>query len=259
MTNTPHYIKTPHMTETHTPPAGERIAKVIARSGFCSRREAEKLIESGRVKLDGKTIDKPGINVTAGNQILIDDKPLAGKDITRLWLFHKPRGVITSNGDPQGRTTVFEILPKTMPRVISVGRLDYNTEGLLLLTNNGELARYMELPATGWARSYKVRVYGAIDEKKLDILRKGVTIEGIYYAPAKIKVETTKNSNSWMVFAITEGKNLEIRRMLDYIGLEVSRLIRMSYGPFKIGTIPEGKVWEVPADTIKEQIKFEDL
>jgi 23S rRNA pseudouridine2605 synthase len=247
------------MTEKPKTDSSNRIAKVMAHSGLCSRREAEKLIESGRVTVDGVVITSPALNVTSENKILVDGKPIASKQTTRLWILHKPKGIITSNGDPQGRKTVFEILPKNMPRVISIGRLDYNTEGLLLLTTNGELARHMELPATSWVRTYKVRTYGAIDEKKLDILRRGVTIDGIDYAPAKIKVETSSRTNSWLIFSITEGKNLEVRKTLAHIGLEVNRLIRVAYGPFKLGEIPSGAVVEIPRETIEDKIKFKDF
>ncbi len=244
------------MTES---PSGERIAKVIARSGLCSRREAERMIESGRVSLDGNIIDKPGINVTPSNVILVDGKPIAAPEKARLWIFHKPKGVITSNGDPQGRKTVFEILPDYMPRVISVGRLDFNTEGLLLLTNDGKLARHMELPSTGWVRKYKVRAFGTIENHRLDILRRGATISGVKYGSAKIEVEKTQNDNSWLTVSITEGKNREVRKMLEFIGLEVNRLIRVSYGPFQLGSLDVLEAKEVSEQIIRQQINFQDV
>lgn len=223
-----------------------RIAKVIARSGLCSRRDAEKWILEGRVKIDGKIIDKPSINVTDKNIILVDNKPLPNIEEEKLWIFHKPKGCITSTKDPQGRQTVFDLLPKDMPRVVTIGRLDYNTEGLLLLTNSGELARHIELPSTGWIRTYKVRAFGNINNKKLEEIEKGVEIEGIKYAPAKIKFESSKNMNHWLLISITEGKNREVRKLLEYSGLTVNRLIRTSYGIFELGKLPVGKTIQIP-------------
>ena len=222
-----------------------RIAKIIARSGLCSRREAEKIILEGRVKVDGKTIDKPSINVTDNNIILVDGKPLAKAEEEKLWIFHKPKGCITSTKDPQGRKTVFDLLPSNMPRVITIGRLDFNTEGLLLLTNSGELARHIELPSTGWVRTYKVRAFGKIDNKKLEEIQKGIDIEGVKYAPAKIEFESSKNNNHWLTMSITEGKNREVRKLLEYTGLTVNRLIRTSYGTFKLEKLPVGKTIQV--------------
>jgi 23S rRNA pseudouridine2605 synthase len=223
----------------------ERIAKVIARSGLCSRRDAERMILQGRVKIDGKIIDSPAVNVTDENIILVDEKPLEKADEVAMWLFHKPKGCITTNKDPQGRTTVFDLLPEEMPRVISIGRLDYNTEGLLLLTNSGELARKIELPSTGWVRTYKVRAFGKINNVKLEEVRRGVEIDGIKYAPANITIQTSQKDNHWLEVSITEGKNREVRKILEYAELTVNRLIRTSYGVFELGDLPVGQVRKV--------------
>jgi len=232
----------------------ERIAKFIARAGVCSRREAERMIEQGRVKLDGEVLKSPAVTVTDQNKIEVDGEFIGAREKTRLWLFHKPKGVITSHADKEGRKTVFEILPDDMPRVISIGRLDYNTEGLLLLTNDGDLSRKLELPSTAWIRRYRVRAYGHIDNNKIEILRSGVTIEGIKYAPAKIEVEKTQGGNSWLSISITEGKNREIRKMLEFADLEVNRLIRTSYGPFQLGNLKPYQVKEVVGKVIREQV-----
>lgn len=223
----------------------ERIAKLIARSGLCSRREAEKWIEAGRVEVDGVIISSPAMNVNEKNLILVDKKPLPSKEATRLWIFHKPKGCITSHKDPEGRMTIFDLLPENMPRVISIGRLDYNSEGLILLTNDGELARRLELPSTGWVRTYRARAFGTPDERKLAQLKKGVTIDGVRYAPAKIEMEKKQGGNSWIKISITEGKNREVRKMLSYAGMEVNRLIRVSFGSFKLGGLEVGEVREV--------------
>jgi 23S rRNA pseudouridine2605 synthase len=223
-----------------------RVAKVIARSGLCSRRDAEKLILEGRVKIDGNIIEKPSINVTNENTILVDGKPIPEAEGEKLWIFHKPKECITSNKDPQGRQTIFDLLPNNMPRVMTIGRLDYNTEGLLLLTNSGELARHIELPSSGWIRTYKVRAFGNINKQKIEQIIKGVTIDGIKYAPAKIDIESSKNKNHWLLISITEGKNREVRKILEYAGLTVNRLIRTSYGIFKLEDIPIGKTVQIP-------------
>jgi 23S rRNA pseudouridine2605 synthase len=230
----------------------ERIAKIIARSGVCSRRDAEKLIELGQVKIDGLLVTKPGINISSKQQILINDKPIAKASNTRLWLFNKPKGYITSHKDPQNRPNVFDILPVNMPRVISVGRLDFNTEGLLLLTNDGQLSRHLELPVTGIKRIYKVRAYGRVENSKFDILRKGVMIQGVKYAPSVIEVDKTQGDNLWMQISLTEGKNREIRKMLEFIDLKVNRLIRIAYGPFQLENLKSGQVKEVTADKIRD-------
>lgn len=224
----------------------ERIAKVIARSGLCSRRDAERMILQGRVKIDARIIDSPAVNVTDEDVILVDEKPLQKADEVAMWLFHKPKGCITTNKDPQGRTTVFDLLPNDLPRVISIGRLDYNTEGLLLLTNSGGLARKIELPSTGWVRTYKVRAFGRIDNVKLESLRRGVEIDGIKYAPADIKLEKSQKDNHWLEVSISEGKNREVRKILEYAELTVNRLIRTSYGDFELGDLPVGQVRKVP-------------
>lgn len=233
---------------------GERIAKRIARSGYCSRREAEKLIEDRRVEVDGVTITTPAFKVTEDNIIRIDSETLPAKETTRIWLYYKPKGLITSHSDPQGRPTVFESLPKGLPRVISVGRLDFNTEGLLLLTNDGELSRYLELPGTGWARRYRVRVFGAIPNSMIKQLEEGITVNGVTYGSIKTSLDSHKGDNSWLTMTLKEGKNREIRNVLEYFGLKVSRLIRVSYGPFQLGSMKEGELKEVLQKVVKEQL-----
>lgn len=233
---------------------GERIAKRIARAGLCSRRDAERWIEAGRVVVNGEKLKTPACVVTDDDDIIVDGKPLPGKSRTRLFLYHKPAGLVTSHKDEQGRTTVFDKMPAEMPRVISVGRLDLNTEGLLLLTNDGELSRFLELPATGWTRKYRVRVHGHVDEKKLADLKKGVTVEGVHYKSIDAKFDHAQGSNSWLSVALTEGKNREIRRVMEHLNLQVNRLIRVSYGPFMLGKMPRGAIEEVPMTVMKSQI-----
>ncbi len=236
----------------------ERIAKFIARSGVCSRRAAEELILQQRVTLNGQVINSPAVNVEPTDKILIDGEKLPSIEQTRLWLYYKPTGLITSHKD-SSRPTVFDNLPAGMPRVISVGRLDLNSEGLLLLTNNGELSRLLELPQNGWSRRYKVKVHGQVTQQKLDSVSNGVTIDGVNYGPVKITIDNTQGTNTWLTITLSEGKNREIRRLMQYIGLEVARLIRLSYGPFQLGSLKKGEVKEVPHKVLKEQLggKFE--
>lgn len=241
------------MTDIQKP---ERIAKVMARAGLCSRREAERWIAEGRVKVDGEKLTTPAVTVTEDSNIVVDGKPLATKEQTRLWIFHKPKGMLVTHADPRGRKTIFDILPSELPRVVTIGRLDYNSEGLLLLTNDGGLARHLELPSTGWIRRYRVRAFGKVDEKKLEQLKKGVTIDKVRYAAASIEVEKTQGGNSWLNVGITEGKNREVRKMLAHAGLEVNRLIRTSYGPFQLGNLPVGEVRAVTSKVMKEQIDY---
>lgn len=232
---------------------GERIAKVIARSGYCSRREAERLIEEGAVKVNGKIIDSPAMNIT-DESIKIYNKLINPKLPTKMWLFHKPKGYIVTNKDPQGRKTIFSLLPKNMPRVITIGRLDMDTEGLLLLTNNGELARYIELPTTGWSRQYRVKVHGDITRIPNEELKE-ITIDGIKYGPIKIVVEKdTGTTNKWLRITINEGKNREVRKIMEYYGLKVMRLIRVSFGPFHLGSLPLGAIKPVSSKVLKESI-----
>lgn len=233
---------------------GERIAKVMARAGLCSRRDAEVWINAGRVSVNGRVLDSPALNVHDGDEIMVDGQPLPRAESTRLFLYHKPQGLVTSAKDDQGRPTVFDALPRGLPRVVSVGRLDLNTEGLLLLTNDGGLSRHLELPSTGWKRTYRVRSYGYVTQAELDRLRHGVTVEGVRYGPIDAVLETEKGANSWMRFTISEGKNREVRRVLESIGLKVNRLIRTSYGPFELGNIDQGVVYEVPQKTLKQRI-----
>lgn len=233
---------------------GERIAKRMARAGLCSRRDAERWIAEGRVMVNGKKLDTPACVVTDADEIRVDGKPLAGAAKTQLWLYHKPRGLMTTHRDPQGRPTVFDNLPPGLPRVISVGRLDFNSEGLLLLTNDGELARRLELPSTGWLRRYRVRVNGLPHKQHLAELAGGVTIDGVNYGPITASVERSQGDNTWLVVALREGKNREVRRVMEHLGHQVSRLIRTAYGPFQLGAIEPGKVKEVPGKVIREQI-----
>lgn len=242
---------------------GERIAKKLARSGICSRRDAERMIEEGRVAVDGKILTSPALNVTSKNVILVDGKPISEPEAPRLWRYHKPAGVITTARDPQGRPTVFEKMPPEMPRVVSVGRLDFNTEGLLLLTNDGEIARHMELPQNAWIRHYRVRVYGSVDKAKLEGLAKGVTISGLHYEPIKVEIENTKEqgANTWLAVTIREGKNREVRKVLEHVGLQVTRLIRVAFGPFQLGKLQRGAIEEVPKRILRDSLGtfFKDL
>lgn len=232
----------------------ERLAKFLARSGVCSRREAEILIKQQRITVNGETVSTPAFLVDGSETILFDGEKIQKKDKTRLWLYHKPAGLITSHKDEQERNTVFDNLPAGLPRVISVGRLDLNSEGLLLLTNDGALSRALELPANGWSRRYRVKVHGFINEAKLKQLEKGVTVDGVDYAPCKITIDSKAASNAWLTVALTEGKNREIRKLMASINLSVARLIRLSYGPFQLGSIKRGEVREVPQKVLKEQL-----
>ena len=232
----------------------ERLAKFIARSGVCSRRDAEELIKQKRVTVNGEIIDTPAFNVEGSEKILLDGEKLPEMEQTRLWLYHKPAGLLTTHKDTAARATVFEHLPAGMPRVISVGRLDLNSEGLLLLTNNGELSRKLELPENGWSRRYKVRVHGFVNKNKLADLAKGTTVDGVNYGPVKVELESQNGTNSWLLVTLNEGKNREIRKLMKSIGLEVARLIRLSYGPFQLGTLKKGEVREIPQKVLKEQL-----
>lgn len=233
---------------------GDRIAKVLARAGVASRREAERMIEAGRVEVNGKTIESPALNVTDSDTILVDGKPLAAPEPARMWRYHKPLGLVTSNRDEKGRTTVFDRLPDDLPRVMSIGRLDINSEGLLLLTNDGELKRRLELPATGWVRKYRVRVNGTPTDDMLAPLRKGITSGGERFQPMSVSLDRQQGANAWLTIGLREGKNREIRRAMEEIGLAVNRLIRVSYGPFQLGELKPGQVEEVRPKTLRDQL-----
>lgn len=235
------------------PGAVERIAKRIARSGFCSRRDAERIIAEGRVKLNGRVLATPAVTVSASDLIEIDGEKLPARERTRLFLFNKPKGLVTTNYDPQGRPTVFSVLPD-LPRVVTVGRLDINTEGLLLLTNDGGLARILELPATGWLRRYRVRAHGKIDQPTLDRLRRGVTIDGMVYGAVEAKLDRVQGTNLWLTVGLREGKNREVRRVLEHLGLGVNRLIRVSFGPFQLGDLKVGEVEEIRGRVLRDQL-----
>lgn len=247
MSDTPHDILQPRRTE-------ERIARRIARAGICSRREAEQLILEGLVTVNGELLESPAFTVTDRDMVTVRGVKLPSVEPVRLWRYYKPRGLVVSNKDDKGRETVFSALPANMPRVISVGRLDIDSEGLLLLTNDGALSRHMELPSTGWTRKYRVRVRGVVDADKLSTLEEGVTIDGIHYGSALAQLDTQMSSNAWLTVAIREGKNREVRHLMEYLGYPVSRLIRISYGPFPLGQLVEGEVAEVKSGVLAEQL-----
>ena len=232
----------------------ERIAKYLARAGIASRREAERLIEQGVVTVNGEILTTPAFKVTPDMDIRVDGTRVGAPDTPRLWRFHKPAGLVTTHKDPQGRPTVFEALEGKLPRVISVGRLDLNTEGLLLLTNAGALSRRLELPSTGWVRRYRVRAYGRVSQAALDALKQGVEIEGVQYGPITAQLEKTQGGNVWLLMALKEGKNREIRNVCRHLGLQVNRLIRTSYGPFQLGKLKKGAFEEIPGKQLKEQL-----
>jgi 23S rRNA pseudouridine2605 synthase len=231
-----------------------RIAKAMARAGLCSRREAERWISQGRVNVNGRVLTTPAFEVTAKDKVLIDGKHLPNAEPPRLWRYYKPRGLVTTHSDPQGRPTVFESLPDGLPRVISVGRLDFNSEGLLLLTNDGALARHMELPSTGWLRRYRVRVHGRVSQQDLDTLKDGVEVEGVRYGPIEATLDSVQSGNAWLTMALREGKNREVRRILAHLGVEVNRLIRISYGPFQLLDLKPGDAESVKRRVIADQL-----
>jgi len=235
-------------------PSGERIAKVIARAGVCSRRDAEKMIAAGRVALNGETVTSPALNVGENDVVAVDGKPLGEAEPARLWRYHKPTGLVTTHKDPQGRPTVFANLPKQLPRVVSVGRLDFNSEGLLLLTNDGDLARRLELPAQGWTRRYRARLFGKVSQADLDKLATGITIGGVKYGPVIADLERSKGVYSWATVSLKEGKNREVKRLMESLGLKVARLIRVQFGPFHLGQLEAGKVEEIPAKLWREHL-----
>ncbi len=237
-----------------TPHTGDRIAKVLSRAGIASRREAERMIEGGRVSVNGKTITSPALNVTPDDRIVVDGKQVGEPDPPRLWLYHKPAGLVTTERDEKDRPTVFGSLPDNMPRVMSVGRLDLNSEGLLLLTNDGEMKRKLELPSTGWLRRYRVRINGSVSEAKLDELRAGITVEGITYQPMVVTFDRQQGANAWLTVSLREGKNREIRRAMGEIGVTVNRLIRVSYGPFQLANLKQGEVEEIRQRVVRDQL-----
>ena len=257
------------MSESDTPPdgqpdgqpegqpegqRGDRIAKWLARAGIASRRDAEKMLAEGRVKLNNAVVTHPATFIEAGDLVVVDGKLVDPPARTRRWRYHEPVGLVTTHRDPQDRPTVFQKLPSTLPRVVSVGRLDLNSEGLLLLTNDGELARRLELPSNAWLRRYRVRVFGQPTPEMLAGLAKGVVVQGERYGPIEAGVDSRKGDNAWLTVALKEGRNREVRRVMAHLGLEVSRLIRVAYGPFQLGNLDRGEVAEVPAKVLREQI-----
>jgi 23S rRNA pseudouridine2605 synthase len=235
-------------------PGGERIAKLIARAGLCSRREAEQWISAGRVAVDGQVLASPAVTVRPGQRVTVDGKPLPAAEAPRLFRYHKPKGVMTTAHDPEGRRTIYDDMPPGLPRLMPIGRLDINSEGLLLLTNDGALKRRLELPATGWARRYRVRVHGVPSEPELRALGRGVTVEGIAYGPVVARVDRVQGSNCWLTLSLREGKNREVRNVLRHLGYEVTRLIRTGYGPFQLGTLAPRAVEEVKPKVLREQL-----
>ncbi len=239
------------MRETAKP---ERVAKLIARAGLCSRRDAERLTAEGRVAVDGRILESPGVNVGADQSVTVDGQPLPAPEPPRLWRLHKPPGVVTTARDPQGRRTIHDLLPDELPRVMPIGRLDLNSEGLLLLTNDGALKRRLELPASGWRRRYRVRAFGRVGPRDLAALGRGVTVAGVDYGPIEARLDSQQGANSWLTLTLTEGKNREIRRVCAHLGLKVNRLIRVGYGPFTLGQLPRGALAEVPPRSVAGQL-----
>ena len=242
--------------EAPAPRTGEpmRIAKAMARAGLCSRREAERWIADGRVSVNGKVLPTPAFEISPADKVLVDGRPLPAMEPARMWRYHKPKGLVTTHADPEGRPTVFEKMPPELPRVVSIGRLDYNTEGLLLLTNDGALARHMELPATGWTRRYRVRARGRVTPADLENLKGGVEIDGVRYGPVEAAVDSVQGANMWLTVGVREGKNREVRNILTYLGLEVNRLIRVSFGPFQLLDLAPGGVELVKRRTLADQL-----
>lgn len=238
------------MSENET---SERIAKYLARAGVASRREVERMIEDGRVRVNGKPLETPAFKVSAKDQIEVDGKRVEPPAATRLWRYHKPAGLVTTHADPEGRETVFDAIPDDIGRVISIGRLDLTSEGLLLLTNDGALARALELPSTGWMRRYRARAFGTVDQAAVNKLKAGVTVDGIKYGPMDVEIERETGSNIWLNVGIREGKNREVRKALDSVGLKVNRLIRTAYGPFQLGDLARGEIKPVPGRVLKDQ------
>ncbi|WP_278922650.1 pseudouridine synthase [Pseudophaeobacter profundi] len=238
-------------------PTGDRIAKVLSRAGVASRREAERMIAEGRVKVNGSQIDSPALNVSSADRILVDGKPLPEAEAPRLWLYNKPAGLVTSNSDEKGRRTIFDELPEDLPRVMTVGRLDLNSEGLLLLTNDGGIKRRLELPSTGWLRRYRVRINGRPKDEDFEPLRKGLVIDGERFQPMTVALDRQQGANAWLTIGIREGKNREIRRALEDIGFNVNRLLRLSYGPFQLGTLKLGEVEELRPRVVRDQLGLE--
>ncbi|PRY79674.1 23S rRNA pseudouridine2605 synthase [Yoonia maritima] len=239
---------------TNDTPSGDRIAKVLSRAGIASRREAERMIADGRVTVNGKIIDSPALNVTASDKITADGKLVGEPEPPRIWLYHKPTGLVTTERDERDRPTVFGALPEDMPRVMSIGRLDLNSEGLMLLTNDGGVKRKLELPSTGWLRRYRVRIKGSASEAKLDQLRAGIEVDGVKYQPMIVTFDRQQGANAWLTVSIREGKNREIRRTMEAIGVTVNRLIRVSYGPFQLGELKAGEVEEVKQRVVRDQL-----
>lgn len=239
---------------TDPTPKGDRIAKVLSRAGVASRREAERMIAEGRVAVNGKQIDSPALNITEKDRVSVDGKPVGAPEPARMWLYHKPAGLVTTERDDQDRPTVFASLPEELPRVMSVGRLDLNSEGLLLLTNDGGLKRRLELPATGWLRRYRVRIKGTASEASLDKLRAGITVEGEKFQPMQVTFDRQQGANAWLTISLREGKNREIRRAMEAIGATVNRLIRVSYGPFQLNNLKAGEVEEIKQRVLRDQL-----
>ncbi|CAK0758922.1 Uncharacterized RNA pseudouridine synthase RBE_0321 [uncultured Gammaproteobacteria bacterium] len=233
---------------------GERIAKWLARAGTCSRRDAERWIGDSRVAINGQILTTPAVKVQAGDVVTVDGKPVATPEPARIWRYHKTAGLVTTSRDEKGRPTVFDNLPAELPRVITIGRLDLTSEGLLLLTNDGTLARYLELPSTGWPRRYRVRVHGQPDPARLSKLAKGVTVDGVVYGPIEASIDSQKGDNAWLTITLREGKNREVRKVLESLDLRVNRLIRIAFGPFQLGKLEPGAVEEVPKRVMRDQL-----